>query len=193
MNLPQWVENAYELLDEDREWYLNRAAGYLYYKPGTGENFSAATVTASKLETLVSGVNVHNVQFNGLTFSYATWLRPNSTEGYADVQSGFCIIGAGNTNFDATRPYWAKTPGNVTFTASKAIRFERNTFTHLGAVAVNFEGGSQNNMIIGNLFQDISSSAVQLGQINDANEINEANKNKDNTVSNNYITQIATE
>ncbi|KRE92084.1 hypothetical protein ASG89_34070 [Paenibacillus sp. Soil766] len=27
--VPSWVENAYELLDSEGEWYLDRTAGYL--------------------------------------------------------------------------------------------------------------------------------------------------------------------
>src|SRR5215207_8249061 len=55
MGLPKWIENAYELLDEPGEWYLDRSTGYLYYKPRPGENMSTATVIAPRLETLVEG------------------------------------------------------------------------------------------------------------------------------------------
>ena len=36
MSYPQVMENAYELLDTEGEWYLNRTDGYLYYKPLAG-------------------------------------------------------------------------------------------------------------------------------------------------------------
>ena len=60
-----------------------------------------------------------------------------------------------------------KTPGNVTFSAVKNVRLERNTFTHLGAAAMSFEYGCQNNTVIGNVFQDISSSAIWMGNVYD--------------------------
>lgn len=33
VNLNNWVENAYELLDQPGEWYLDRSGGFIYYIP----------------------------------------------------------------------------------------------------------------------------------------------------------------
>ena len=94
---PSWVENAYELLDSEGEWYLDRTAGYLYYKPLANENISTATVVAPVLETLVNAAGtyatpLHNVQFYGITFAYATWLQTSTGEGYIPFQSGDAIL-----------------------------------------------------------------------------------------------------
>ncbi|MCD9023507.1 right-handed parallel beta-helix repeat-containing protein [Cohnella silvisoli] len=166
---PAWIENAYELLDSEGEWYLDRSSGYLYYKPYTNENMSTASIIAPTLETLLSGAGTYatplkNIQFYGITFSYATWLRPNTSEGYAPLQAGFLHYGSdgGNQNTDMY-----KTPGNVTFSAVQNVRLERNVFTHLGAAALSFEYGSQNNTVVGNRFQDISGSGIELGHMND--------------------------
>ncbi|MEV6874519.1 hypothetical protein [Amycolatopsis sp. NPDC051128] len=48
-----WVENAYQLLDEQGEFYLDTAANYLYYKPRTGQDLSTADVELPVLDKLV--------------------------------------------------------------------------------------------------------------------------------------------
>ncbi|SDI22033.1 Right handed beta helix region [Actinokineospora alba] len=48
-----WLENAYELLDTAGEFFLDSAAGYVYYIPRAGENLSTATVELPVTETLV--------------------------------------------------------------------------------------------------------------------------------------------
>ncbi len=183
MGLPNWIENAYELLDSPGEWYLSRFTGWLYYKPLLGENMSSADVVLPVLETLIVGQygqNVTNIQFKGLTFSYATWLKPNTNDGFPELQANH-VWGTG-----------ANVPGNVIFYNSKNISFIRNVFSHLGGAGLEFRGGSSNNNIIGNNFTDISSTAISLGDLTfnqpDINLIE-----KDNQIKNNYIHNVAAE
>lgn len=197
MPTPTWIENAYELLDSEREWYLNRATGHLYYKPSASENMTTATVIAPTVQTLIkgtgtpgSGTPLRNIQFKGLTFSYGTWLRPNTVEGYAVVQSGWSLTG--------TQPTFqvfalSETPGDLNFSGVKDVRFEGNTFTHLGGVGLNVDLGSQDVTIVSNVFRDISSSGIQIGDTNDADETNEALKNKNVTIQFNDINNIGVE
>ena len=53
INQPTWVENSYSFLDEPGEWYLDRSAHSLYYKPLTGQNMSSVNVVAPKLSQIV--------------------------------------------------------------------------------------------------------------------------------------------
>ena len=53
MALPNYVENALELLDEPGEWYLDQPAKTMYYKPRPGEDLTKAPVVVPALETLV--------------------------------------------------------------------------------------------------------------------------------------------
>jgi hypothetical protein len=198
MQLPTWIENAYELLDAESEWYLNRATGYLYYKPRSGENLASATVIAPTLETLVSGTGtldtpIHNIQFQGITFAYATWLRPSTNEGFAEEQANFTYVSTGNDSSNVSS--YVKTPAAVTFTAAKAVRFERNTFTRLGSAGVGFEYGSQDNAIIGNIFTDISGNGIQIGDIkvDDHHPSDARMKLLNHTIANNYISNVAAE
>ncbi|RAV08798.1 right-handed parallel beta-helix repeat-containing protein, partial [Paenibacillus contaminans] len=189
-----WIENAYELLDSEGEWYLDRTAGYLYYKPFAGENMATAEVVAPTLQTLLSGTGtldapLQNMKIKGLTFAYATWLQPSTSDGYVPLQAGFTYTGFR----DAANQDLTKTLGNVTFHAAKSVRLERNKFIHLGGAGLVFEYGSQNNTIIGNVFEDISASAIQIGDVTTANPADIRERNSHNTVQSNYITNTGEE
>jgi uncharacterized protein YjdB len=145
-----WVENAYELLDSNGEWYLDRSTGYLYYKPRNGENLSKAEVIIGNLETLVQGAGVNHIQFKGITFSHATWLYANTNginNGQADVYNG---------------SYSTFIYGNINFSNSSYLRFEENTFIHLGSTALRLASGN-NITVFNNTFRDISASAISVG------------------------------
>ncbi|MBP1993966.1 right-handed parallel beta-helix repeat-containing protein [Paenibacillus eucommiae] len=194
MGLPEWIENAYELLDSEGEWYLDSEAGELFYKPRGNESITDAEIIAPILETLISVEGtlenpVHDVQFVGLIFAYATWLRPGTEEGYIPLQAGFLYYGPSGGASDLDKE---KTLSHVNFRAVRHIRLERNVFTHLGAAAVSFEYGSQNNLILGNRFEDISSHAIQLGHINDKDAAGAAIVSH-NRVKDNYIADIGQE
>ena len=94
MGLPTRIENAYELLDQPREWYLDRHTGWMYYQPARGENLAREDVEAAATQVLVDsrGTLAHPVshlRFDGLTFAYATWMGVSGRQGYADDQTAF--------------------------------------------------------------------------------------------------------
>jgi hypothetical protein len=190
-----WFENAYEFLDQPGEWYLDRASGTIYYIPRRGENLATADVEMPVLETLVQGAGtpqqpVANLRFEGLTFTYATWLGPAGDDGYVSDQSGFRVTGAQNElNTIGHIQNVTRTPGNVRFEYARNIVFTKNRFTHLGAAALDFGTGSQDNTVDGNLFSDISAAAIQLGGVGamDARPPLPAQATTNNTISNNLL------
>jgi len=197
---PTYIENAYELLDEEGEWYLNRTTNKLYYKPRTGEDMGAAEVVAAVLNTLVSGTGnidnpVHNIQFEGITFAHATWLYPNGNEGYTPIQASVYSKPYASPEYSYDLDNWIVMPANIAFSMAKNIRFERNKFIHLGASALGFSNGSQDNVISGNEFTDVSGTAVQIGgvSLNDSYPQDPRYIVKNNQVTNNYIHNIAAE
>ncbi len=183
MGIPDWIENAYELLDQPGEWYLNRATGWLYYMPEPNEDMENAAVIAPVLETLIKGTGtlgspVTNIRFEGLTFYYVTWLAPNSGYGWPDY---FC-------SYPNKRDTWA----SVNFSYADSIVFEKNVFAHLGGLGIQLGKGSRNNIISGNHFFDISGTAIETYMFQ-AKTNDEAEYSKDNRVLNNYIHNIARE
>lgn len=194
-------ENAYQFLDTPGEWYLDQAAGWLYYIPRQGEDLATAEVELPLLEVLVEGRGelerpVSNIRFEGLTFSHATWLGPSGSDGYVSDQSGFHLIGPDHQpNFIGHDKNDVRTPGNVRFRFAHQITFRGIIFEHLGGVGLDFDTGSQGNVIKDNLFTDISSAAIQLGGISEFDHHPESQKQitRDNVISNNLIRQVARE
>lgn len=195
------LENAYELLDQPGEWYLDSTAGALYYIPRIGEQISSSEFELPVAQRLIDGVGtaakpVQNIRFSGITFEHATWMDPSGPNGYAADQSGFHLVGAGHPqNAVGHDPDAVRTPGNVSFKFARGISFQRNSFRGLGAVALDFGSGSQGNKIVGNRFDDISSAAVQVGGIAPADHhpLAPAQLTKDNTISNNLIRRTGRE
>ncbi|WP_223199286.1 right-handed parallel beta-helix repeat-containing protein [Solihabitans fulvus] len=177
---PTAVENAYELLDQPGEWYLDSAKSTVYYIPRAGEDLATAKVVAPALETLVSGQGtasapIHDISFNGLQFSDATWLSPSGPEGFSEIQATYRITGTtgyatqGLCQFKAggTCPYgnWTKSPGNVSFNHDKGIAFTGDGFARLGGAGLDLGDGSQGDLVKGCVFTDISGNGLELGGV----------------------------
>jgi chitodextrinase len=195
---PTWIENSYQLLDSPGEWYLDKAAGNLYYIPEAGQNLATATVTVPMVQDLVDlngtiDAPVQNVAFRGVTFSYSTWLAPSSSDGMVEGQAGFRIVGDNNPSFDSTRLNWQKTPGAVNVGYGHNVAFTGNTFTHLGAVGLNLNTGTQGTQIIGNVLTDVAATGVQIGggEVIDAHPSDTRSITKNTEVANNVVDGVA--
>ncbi|AWS43439.1 hypothetical protein DKM19_20715 [Streptosporangium sp. 'caverna'] len=147
--------NSRSFLDEPGEWYLDTAAGTLYYKPLPGQDISRARVELPRLESLVQVGGTYdeparNLRFEGLTFTGTTWLRPGSPDGYANQQTGVFISGvqphrpadaftscsSGCVGFEASRDGWAQAAAAVQVSAADDIEFAGSTFVNLGSLAL---------------------------------------------------------
>lgn len=160
---PLWVENAMELLDEPGEWYLDRPASTLYYMAQAGENPAAAECVVPVVDELVSvkgaslDAPVSNLRFEGITFRYSGFLRPNGVNGHSDAQDNYIREPAGKGNNDWTPP------AAVSVRRARGVVFERCTFDHLGINALEIMEGSQDNLVRGCRFLDISGGGIQVG------------------------------
>jgi hypothetical protein len=199
---PTLVENAYELLDTPGEWYLDRAKHTVYYIPRSGENLATATVTVPQLEHLVTGNGVHDVAFNGIQFSYATWLQPNTSEGFSEIQANYTLTGAhgwdqqGLCKFvsGGTCPYgaWTKQGAAVTLTSDQNVRFTGDSFTHLGGTGLDLGTGSQHDLVKGSVFTDISGNGLALGGV-DIVTPTAAQRTSDDQILDNHVYNVASE
>ncbi len=165
--LLSWLENAAEFVTQPNMWFLDP-----YIQKLTYYNTSAGTPTDGILPVLENLVElrgtpsspVEHISFQGLQFSYATWLEPNGSSGYVTDQSSYTLRGDGyGSNTIGHQQLTYKTLGNVTLQYAHNIAFTGNTFSHLGGVALDLDTGSQDNSIVNNIFTDISSSALQVG------------------------------
>ncbi|MDH2393806.1 right-handed parallel beta-helix repeat-containing protein, partial [Streptomyces sp. HNM0663] len=193
-----WIENAYELLDTPGEWYLDGRYDWLYYIPQNDQEISTATFTVGRTVKLVDGAGtttapLHNVQFDGLTFSYDNWVEPNSEGGYPDFQGGAIFRYSPNGDDWDDRNY--QTPAGVSFSLATNIVVKNSTFTHMANAGLAFGRGSQNNIIDHNTFTDISGNGINLGGIlkADHHPTDPVNIVKNNVISNNTLTRVGAE
>ncbi len=185
-----WIENAFELLDLPGEWYHDSVANKIYYSPRAGEMMDSAEVIAPTTETLIkltgtSDEPIHDITLQGLTFSYSAWTGAMNDQGYVGWHGGTYLSGA-----PATATY-ESIPGALDLSYAQKVKVEKCQFKQLGSTGVNIGRGSQNNSFVGNVFADISASAIRVGNANFPSEDNERDMTENNTIQNNNITDIA--
>ncbi len=196
-----WFENAREFLDEPGEWYLDERSGWLSYRPRPGEDLAKVSVELPVLEVLLEGAGtperpLTDVRFSGLTFRHATWLGPSEPQGYAADQSGFFLAGGLHPpNTIGHDEHVTRTPGNVRFRYVRNVTISGNVFEQLGGVALDFDTGSQHGAVVDNVFEDLSSAAIQLGGVTLVDHHPElaAQVTRDNRVSNNLVRRTGRE
>jgi hypothetical protein len=210
---PTTVENAFQFLSSSTpgQWFLDNGDSKLYYVPRSGETMSTADVEAPVLESLVTGTGtptspVHNIVFNGIQFSYATWLGSNSGDGFSEIQANYQVTGSDgaasqglcdvppSTYTLGKCPYaaWTQIPGNVSFTYDQNIQFTNDAFVHLGAAGLTLGDGSQHDLVKGNIVTDISGNGLQIGNV-DMPTASGSSQTVSNTISDNHVFNVPVE
>lgn len=187
VGIPTNIENAFELLDQPGEWYLNRTTDVIYYKPRAGENMATATVVAPELERLLTATSLSHVQFRGITFADTTWLQPNTADGLVQHLGDYMLVGRMPSVPGPTD--WTEIPGALSFTGSSYLRLEDNLLTRLGSTALVLKGGSHHNMVIANEIADTAAGGIRVGDSSDDRSVG-AVENSDDTFTQNYIHDI---
>ncbi len=167
-----YVENYREALDAPGEWFLDCAAGRLWYWPLPGEDPEKAEVVAPALGELLrlegqadSGQWVQHVRFDGLSLQHCDWDLPAA--GYGDPQAAVTVGAA------------------VTADGARHCEVARCEIAHVGGYGLWFRGGCKENRIEQNHIHDLGAGGVRLGEPVMA-QTDEAESSR-NLVSNNYI------
>ena len=194
--IPFYVENAPELLDEPGEWYFNSETRELFYLPRDGEDMTTADVVVPQAQTLIEikggmvGQEVHNLAFDGLSFAYAGWTRASERGTFGwQAQDLLSRIGDwGETSQEMT-------PAHVNVNSAYDIRFERCRFEHLGAVGLDLGNNVSSVTVQGNLFRDISDGAIVIGHWNHVYITTPSIQvaAHDNRIANNLISDVGVE
>ncbi|WP_329454206.1 discoidin domain-containing protein [Streptomyces sp. NBC_01497] len=208
-DLPTYVENAKELLNDPGEWYLDKSAHTIYYKPREGQDLGAADVELPRLQTLVSGTGTEarpltGLAFSGISFEYGGWTDPNGLDGFSEVQANMHLTGDDawekqgscdrySTTDPGTCPYgnWTMTPGNVVFDHTKGLAITDGTFQHLGAAGLQLGRDVDDSTLQGNVFTDISGNGVEIGNGTDAAPADVSLLPARNTVADNWVHNVA--
>lgn len=190
--LLSWLENAPEFLTAPNMWFLDPYAQQItFINPGVGAPQDAVLPVLERLIEIrgSSGRPVSYITFRNLQFSYATWLEPNSPNGYVADQSGNILIGNNySSNIIGHQRFVYKTPGNVHLEYAHHITFDRDGFSHLGGAALDLDTGSQGNRVTNSIFTDISSAAIQVGGFSPQDmRPSPADETRDNLIGNNDI------
>ncbi|THV36410.1 RICIN domain-containing protein [Glycomyces buryatensis] len=220
-----FLTNSKRFLDEAGEWYLDANAGTLYYKPLQGQDLANTSVEMPRLESLVEvggtyDQPVHDLRFSGLTFTGTSWLHPNSSDGYANQQTGTFMTGTqehrpgdafsscsrGCYGFEGSRNGWSQTPGAVQVSAADRIAFEGNTFVNLGSMALGIGNdanahstgvglGAHDVSVVGNTFTESAGGGITVGGVRpDAHHPSDQRMvNRDIRIGNNSIYSTALE
>ncbi|WP_069770656.1 RICIN domain-containing protein [Streptomyces sp. LUP30] len=165
---PLHFENAHEFLNEPGEFYVDTAAQTVYYKPRPGEDMSTATVQAPTLRTLfdVKGTSldspVHDLRFSGITFTRTTWMEATDN-GYLNAQGGNYNISADSSN----KQFVGRPPAGVQAANADRLSFTDNTFTQMGATALDLHHGVHDSTVTGNLISDIAGNGITVGKFSD--------------------------
>jgi len=161
---PGYLENAYEFLDQPREWYINSDDGYLYYIPDSDENMETMTVKIPKGERLIDACGedgehtVSNIVFDNLYLEGTTWLKVDRDGGFHDAQNGHIREKDGRMTDSA--------PGAaVHFEHCRNIKMTNNIIRQHGRTGVEFMAGSKYVEFIGNEVYDISGVGVTVDDV----------------------------
>jgi hypothetical protein len=208
-----YLTNAIQFLDSPGEWYLDQGNRKVYYWPRSGENLNNVDVTVPSLETLVRMEGtidnpVSHFYFKGISFQYSTWLRP-SREGHVPHQAGMYMLDAYKLKIPGTpdkkgleNQAWVGRPAAAVLVKyAHHTGFEACRFEHLASTGLDYERGTHNNEIKGNLFKDIGGTGILLGVFSDEaveahlpyNPADEREINTNTYVHNNLVTDVTNE
>ncbi|WP_265792684.1 L-rhamnose mutarotase [Pedobacter sp. MC2016-15] len=208
-----FLSNAIQFLNEPGEWFLDKVNRKIYYWPKKNENLSTASVTIPVLENLLimkgtADRPVSYVYFKGISFAHSSWLRP-SQAGHVPHQSGMYMMDAYKLKIPGTadkktlenQAWVGRPPAAAEVAYAHHTGFTDCSFKHLGATGLDYQRGTHDNQIMGNLFKDISGTGIQTGVFSDeAQEVHIPYQPKDereicsnDLFSNNVLTDIANE
>jgi len=175
-----YLENSPDFLTGPGQWSLERSHGTIIYWPRSGERMESTEVIApvQKQLLIVRGTPtapVRNLHFAGLEFAHTDWPLPPS--GFRGYQAAFNCTPDGIRRVDEV----------VRFEFARDCTVRHCRFGQLGGGGLGLGRGCVENQVAGNVFYDIGSTAVLIGEDKDPDQAAEAVIN--NTVANNLVTR----
>lgn len=140
------------------EWYFDVPNHQILYMAKAGENPNTETFVAPQLQTLLQFDGASNVDFEGITFSYANWVVPST--GWTSPQG------------EELSPIGL--PAAVNVTQSGRTLFVDDAFARLGAYALAFDGtlpfqpshsAPYDDEVVGSAVYDVGGGGVVIGRV----------------------------
>ena len=192
---PSYFQNAYELLDEPGEWYLNQNRQEVYYIPRKGEDMNTLKASMPFMESLVQLEGtlekpLRNITFEGVEFTQTTYLKPGH-EGFSEIQATLTK----NPDIDDNmHSHFVKIGASIVLSAVEGSTFMDCKFSKFGGAGIDIGNGSRDNTIKGCHFYNIGASAIQIGgfSLRDAHPEDNRQIVFNTQISNNRIHNIGT-
>ena len=195
VNALELVGKANDWHAKPYQWFVDPAAGKLYLRIAEDDDIKALRVTVPALPALVSiggtaKAPVRNLSFEGLRFSYSSWMGPSEATGYANQQSGAFLkdtspirpadawssCGWGCPEFESMRQKWHQIPAAVQVAAAQNVTFTGNQFSQLGQIGLGIGNDANANLsgqglstkgirVSRNHFSVLSGSAIMAGGV----------------------------
>ena len=202
VKLPAYIENAYELLDENGEWYHNREDGYLYYMTDGDISQMEFLVPDTDVLLRLQGSNktdrVENIEFHGINFQYGGYLRPSFENGLADSQNNFIRE---TPLTEAGKDRDSNHAAAIELSYAQNIVLKDCKVRNTGITAIRITNSSKNNQIYGCEISEIAGGGIVIGDPGWREAQNQINVNPSdpedllsgNDIINNSIHHIGTE
>lgn len=140
------VENVFEELDDEKEWYYSSQDGYLYFKPVSEDDLSGVFHLGT-LSELFKIKGVSDIKFQNVTFCETKRSMFEKDKQYRPLLRGdWCIMPA----------------GAVSVVDSENITFENCVFENIGSNGIYIGDYGKGHKITGCCFLNIGSTAVQI-------------------------------
>ena len=165
-NLDHWeknpryfLENSFEFLDANYEWFLDEKNQKVFLKLPEYENPNSVQIVVPFAQSVIqiNGTEnkpIKNIHFEGITFRHCNWEIPE--DGYCGVQACY---------FDA-RPAsgWNEVPAAIKVEWAENCTFEKCSFENLGTSGLWFSTGCKSCSVKNSDFIDISANGIMIGE-----------------------------
>lgn len=154
------AENALEFLDDFDEWYFDRDAQILYYKPPANSFIQDLSVgyPVSNGFVLIRGrsdMPVRNIEFNGIVFQCANWTFP--TDHSLSFTQFAQPVGVSRALGDDSYP-----PGAISVMHARNVAFRDNVIKNVGGSGIQFYEDVDDSDVEGNRIHDVSGNAIEI-------------------------------
>lgn len=168
-----FLENVFEALNSEHEWYLDKAEGKLYYVPGAKDDIGSTVLYAGAADRLLRIDGVDGIEFEGIEFAHTDY-RVLAREGFDEP------------GFDGymEHPQAAYSlPAAINVTNASKIVFHGCKFYDIGFTAIKLSRNMQASRVTACVFENIGANAVFIHGDNEENE----KTNREIVIENNVI------
>jgi hypothetical protein len=150
------VENIFELLDAQGEWFYRKSTGELWFYPPSGTNLSNATIELAAVTQLLrcvgsgatSANSVKYITFDNITFTHTYRSLFDSTGQFYELITG--------SDWGIVRK------GAVFMQNAEEIKIQNCLFDQLGGNGVFMSGYNRHNVIYNSVFRNTGASCVLM-------------------------------